>query len=226
MPVVVSIDFADLKKQVEGFRRNQIPFALSLALNKTLKQWRDHERQVTLPKTFTIRTKGKSGIASGIRIEFSSKKKLSGAIGSIDPFMKQQAEGGLRRKLKGLAIPIIKREVRGSQKQRTPKSKWPGAILKKQTGNRPFVVTFKSGHRAVVKRRKRPGRTKGKRHTRSRRLPLDVLWLLPKRVPIKPIWELEKSGLSIVNTVWADNVIKSFKFAIATAKKKRRKRKR
>lgn len=120
----VTLDFADFRRVARGmgiFAEDQLPFAISRALNDTMKE--DVRPEIIGPtwaKAFRVRNKGLA--RASMRIEFSSKGNLTAgvydALGKAN--LKTHATGGARPKPSAsLAIPNQAR-VRLHGRGRTP----------------------------------------------------------------------------------------------------------
>ena len=84
-------------------KREQIPFAQSLALNWTLKDAQAEVRE-QLPRRFTIR---RPWLPRGVVVKPSSKRQLWGTITQRDPFMSRQEFGGQKTPQgKAIAVPV------------------------------------------------------------------------------------------------------------------------
>jgi hypothetical protein len=122
----VRFDLRSFERAMSDVAERQTPFATALALT-----WTAQDAQAVLrgglERHFTIRDRWTT---RGIRIEPAKKRWLSAAVGSVDSYMARQVEGGTKSALDAadLAVPL---GIRKHPKQRTGRSRWPGALLQK-----------------------------------------------------------------------------------------------
>lgn len=167
--VRIRFDDAGLKAGLRALGKDG-RFAVALALTRTAKAAQAKVIS-TLGDHFTVRT---GWVAKGIRIKPATKASLAAEVGSKDQFMQRQEEGGTKQARSGrdLAVPVLARKNKSSV---TRPGNWPGAMLRKP---KVFIATFKSGHRAVVRR-------KGKG-----RMPIEVFYHLTREVRVTPRFKL------------------------------------
>lgn len=222
MQVTVKADFKAVLKALRGLEK-QAPFATSLALNNTAEKVRAHVKE-HLRDTMTVRNKWTPGGMGGkggrplTTAEKSTKKQLSVAVGSVDPYMESQAKGGTRKKGQGaprgknggkaLAFPAegLKRGKSGI----VPRSKWPNKLALKP---RHYFVTLKSGAVGLFKRRGKHTWRKGKR---IKGIPL---WIFVRRVRmgLAKKWKLGRQTQAVVEREWARQAGLAIQRALATA---------
>lgn len=206
--VEVEFTFADFRADLRSFTKKQVPFAFSLAINNTIRDTQDALKG-DLPSVFTIRS---TWTAKGIRTERATKKNLIGTVGSVDPFMKHQATGGVRTARRtSLAIP---KKARPRKTSKTPRSKHPGALLK--SGKGAFFKRMPDDTTAVFMPRKT---RKGSKRKRPK---LRLMWYLVPRVPITQRWDLETTLLRVVDAEWAGHMRLAWAEALRTARRPRR----
>lgn len=131
--VDLQIDMSEFNRTARsiGGAVDQVPFALSVALNEAAQLTRQHLITETWPRSVTVRNH--NFMRAALRIEFSTKANLRVSI--FDSLgrahLKLHAEGGTKQARGRLAIPTS-RVVRGAsgvaQAQR-PRN-LPGAVLK------------------------------------------------------------------------------------------------
>lgn len=206
----------------------QAPFATSLALNETAKKAREHVKNhlrdtMVERNQWTRKGLGGPGGRPLTSAEKATKKQLSVAVGSVDPYMKSQAKAGTRKKGEGaprgksgggtLAVPS--KGVRKSTAQLVKRSKWPKALAMKK-GH--FFQEVKSGAVILFKRKGKTWVGKGKRRRRGK---IEPLWVFVRRVRIglAKKWRLGRQTREVVEREWARQAALAVEKAIATAKK-------
>jgi hypothetical protein len=164
----VRFDLRSFERAMSDVADRQTPFATALALTWTAQDAQDVLRG-GLERHFTIRDRW---TARGIRIEPAKKRQLSAAVGSVDSYMALQVEGGTKMAWRSadLAVPLW---IRKHPKQRTGRSRWPGALLQKP-GH--FVAPLPGGGKRLAVYRRRT----------KKRLPLDVLYVFHRQVRVTP----------------------------------------
>lgn len=216
--VQVDFDAAFFRRQVNGFRKRQIPFAMAQALNWTIEEARE-ELQGDLSMTFTIRNKRTE---QGIRTARATKKKLGAVVGSLDDYMRRQAVGDEKRAQKGKqGVPV---QARKNPKTRLTPGKWPGAVLGKRKG--AFVREGSGGVDLIMvplrPRRRKAGKSRRRRGRRKRksRGRLKLMYLMKRTIQVPERWPLEETLDKVARKRWVPNMAKSWKRALATARRK------
>lgn len=212
----VDFDLAPFRQEVSKFVKKQIPFATSLAVNRTAEKAKQALR-TSVSRTFTERSKF---VRNGIKRTRATKRDPTSAVGSQDDFMRLQAVGGIKKKGGGkggrirkggpgggsfMAIPVIGGPARKTIAAKTTPRKWPsrlGATSKKK----PFIVTFKSGKRALVRRKKKA------------RLPLEVIYFFHRSVKIPKRWNFLDIVEASVRENWAREAVKALEEALKTGR--------
>lgn len=221
------IDFAGLNRWIDSKVQRELPFATALSLTWTAK---DAQEQVKddLPDDFTIR---RPWVAKGIRIKPARKSarlaSIAAKVGSVDDFMALHQTGGKKTGRGGrVANPIGARKAPSAV---TPKSRWPGALLKKpghflaplSTGGRfaSASTNRKSGGKRAAQRAlsskgatiglwKRQGRKRVMergRYKGQRRQPIKLLYVLTASVHVKPRWDLPEQVSKVTSLRLARN---------------------
>jgi hypothetical protein len=224
--VTVKADFKAVLKALRGLEK-QAPFATSLALNKTAAKVREHVKE-HLRDTMHIRNKwtekgiGGKGGRPLTSAEKSTKKQLSVAIGSADPYMKSQAKAGVRKKGEGtprgksgggtLAVPT--KGLRKSPDALIRKAKWPKQLMLKP---KHFIRPVKSGAVILFKRVGKSWVGKGKKRRHGKIVPL---WVFVRRVRIglAKKWKLGPQAKKVIEQVWAREAALAVEKAIRTAR--------
>lgn len=201
MTPTVRIDTRDFVRQMRGFTQ-QIPFAVSVALNATAKEAVGFVRS-NLTGTFVIRSKW---VASGVTFNPSSKRNLSVEIGSRQPYMEAQAVGGKKTPTKGKTVGIPQvgpGRVRRTIKTPTRPGKFPGALAKKPG---IFIASVRFPESPGVWQRLRSGR-------------LRLLYSLQPSVTVKPRWDLAGQVGQVVRDRFPDNAVRAMERALQTARR-------
>lgn len=176
----------------------QIPFAMSLALNQTAADVQERLR-AELDRHFTIRS---PWTAKGIQVQRSTKRDLRAVIGSRDEYMARQALGGVKTaqggKLVGIPVGVRKR-----RSDKTPRSKWPGAMAKRKN----VYIAETSGGPAMFRKVGRGNKAR-----------TELLYLLRPEVKVEPEWPFLDTVEQVVEEKWASNAEKALARALKTAK--------
>jgi hypothetical protein len=121
----------------------QIPFAMSKAINDTLREVQQWTVSEYLPSRFTLRAKGapwqRPGNKFGFNLRFANKTNLTGTLGSQAPWLKLQEEGGTKS-VTGHRVAVPTTELKSPQ-ELVSREKKPRRILKTGKGfeSTPFV---------------------------------------------------------------------------------------
>jgi hypothetical protein len=187
----VEIDVRATLRDLDKLARKQAPFAVALALTMTAKDAQAEVKR-TLPEKFTIRT---PWVAKGIRIEPARKSdwpRVRSAVLSKNKFMALQEFGGTKTGKSGgsVAVPA---GARKTPRQTTPRSRWPGALLKRGA----FIL--KTARGPAIARRRGAG--------------VQILYGLERAVRIKPRFAMGAT----VKKVAAETFAKNFETALARA---------
>lgn len=210
MAVAVAFDIGPILELMKGLEK-QVPYATAVALTRIAQRAQEVLRG-ELPTDFVIRS---TWLDKGIRITSAKKRDfvagtMRSEVGSTDRFMALQAEGGKRdaKGSNGQAIPV---GVRPTPQTRTPRGKWPGALLKRKGY---FVGEVASGKIGVFRRLTRE------------RYPIALqYWLKDGPVDVPPRWRFAKvvdelvarEGQLIAYDVLEQEVAKLLREAIAKA---------
>jgi hypothetical protein len=202
----VEADLGGWQQEWDERLRKQVPFATALALTMTAKDAQTDVRGA-LGDSFTIRSKY---VERGIRIKAATKRDLTAEIGSRADFMRAQAEGGIKEPRggrAGIAIPLD--GARPTPTTMTPRSKWPGALMRRKK-DRHWVMDIK-GRPTLVRA---VGEGDGAR--------IEPVYLIASRVRVPERWPLEEQVTAVISAKWAVNGVKALKRAMATRKGRRR----
>jgi len=213
-PALLDIEFdsRDTQRWLGGMAR-QTPFALSVAINDTLKDaqkvQRAHQRRV-----FTVRRP--RFIEQAVKIKpFATKRTLTGTM-SIDPpggkrtadILTKFESGGIKRVRDGrhLAIPVEARRTKA------------GVISRR---NRPRGFKFKRVGRAIRGERRAfiiPGIGIFQRVGRRRDSRIRMLYRFKRSVPIGRRLDFIANAERVVQQQFDKNFDRAFDRAVATAK--------
>ena len=215
MPVSITLDTKRFREGMNDTVRKQYPFALALALTRTVEETRE-EAKGRLPSQFTIRN---TWVSKGFRVERASKDHLVATLWHKDDYMGLQQSGGTKRpkSAKSVAVPVGARPTPAAT---TPRSKWPGKLKRR--------VYIKSRTSDVVLEFQRTGRRTGgkvgKNHLDRRFGPrqkdpnLKLMYVLKKGVRVTPRLDLDGSLLKIARARMATNFKGFMEYAMRTAK--------
>jgi hypothetical protein len=132
-----------------GAAIDQVPFALSQAMNEAASVTRNHEINIVWPAHVNVRNR--NFLRAALRTEFASKRKLTVAI--FDQLgrahLKLHDVGGTKRARGKLAIPgqAVRRGSRG-----VVASQRPGALKNSFRQGNAIYQRVKSGKRQTVRR--------------------------------------------------------------------------
>lgn len=216
MPVTVNFDSTEFTRQLNDFGRNQVPFAMALALTRTQEEARDAAKQ-RLPSQFTIRN---TWVSKGFRVQRATKEKLIATLWHKDEYMGLQQSGGVKlpKNAKSVAIPEGARPVKTAT---TPRSKWPGRL------KRRVYIKDKSDPSTVYEFQRTGRRTRGKigKHHIDRRFgprqkdpSLKLMYVLKKGVRVTPRLDLDGTVIKIARARMALNFKGFLEYAMRTAK--------
>ena len=199
--LTVKVDMARSLRDLDAFKRRQIPFATSRALNEIGRIARAAQTQGMFER-FEVRRAPR--MRTAVRMKASSKTRLETVLTIRDPHLVQHEEGGVRKP--GDVQSAIVQAVAPAQRRRRiiRGSNRPKVILKRS--KRAFVATMKSGKTGVFRRR-------GKK-----RYPIDLVFAFEKSVKLEPALEFEKTVLRVVERDWDRVFGREFGRAIATGR--------
>ncbi len=210
MPVELSIrdNIAQVQKRLTNIERKQIPFATAGAINDTLFDIRKQIVGTTGPRSFDIRNR--RFLNAAIRVRKASKRHLTGEV--YDHLgrgqLQRHAKGGIKRP-RGRHIAIPGRDIEGKRSGSTgkiPKRLTPRTVLNKAGRRRAFITTFKSGQRAIVRR-------KGKKQ-----LPLQILYLLERQTRIRKSFRFHEDATKVARRVFQRHFNRRLRQALRTAR--------
>lgn len=196
----VETNIGQLLAFLEDVREDQLPFALSLALNRTATLARDEVR-AQLPRRFTIR---KAGVVRGFRVKPSAKRqwpRLEAQVGTVDAFWTLQETGGTKRAQGGgnLAIPtgLVRRTKRGL----ISKAQRPRALIAAGRARKAEDTIRATPKRGPVG-------------------PASILYLLRRSAQIDPALGLRETVAEVVERELGPEFRRAMGEAIASARKR------
>ena len=221
--IKVRFQTQSFRRGLEAARRNQIPFATSMALSNVAYGARNLLR-FNLSRHFTLRRA--QHIKGGIRAERATKLDLKSSVGSIDQYMALQAESGTKRgQAPGLAAIVPTKKLRKTLQSVIPKRLYPEKLVGRAAAQRrslqadekrsrlksrkPFVTQLDTGDskRSFIVRR-----------ATKKRYPLQILWILPRKVKIPERWDFDEQVGEYVRANWGREMTRALDRALRTAK--------
>lgn len=201
--ISLSPNLAEIEKWLGPEFAKQARFALASSLSKTAVGAKVR-LQGTLPADFTIRSKWTAG---SIRTTPATKSTLQATVGSTASYMALQATGGLKvgRTGKDVAVPVGARPTR--QTKTTPAT-FPSRLLRKKKGFAVILPTDSGvqGVWVLKGNRKKPH--------------LRLMWLLKKKVEIKPTWDFAGQVQTYVALEWPRRIAAALDAALKDPGKK------
>lgn len=144
----IESNIQEVERGANDFFRSQVPFAVSVAINNSLRDVRRYIVGVTYSKAFTVRNKRFPGVV--FKIKFSSKNSLTAELYDKlgREYLERHATSGIKTASRGgrLAIPM---NVTRAPTGRIPKGRKPGAITKKKSTR---VIRGKGGKDLIIER--------------------------------------------------------------------------
>lgn len=194
MRLHITTNIAKLAKEIDHDARDQVPFAIALALTRTAKDVQ--QRLVgTLGDFFQVRG---TWVARSIRIDKAKKGPAPFAVvGSLYEPMELQAEGGEKTGKGDVAVPVA---ARADKTAKTSPAKWPGQLLTRKG----FFLRESPEGAAIYQRIGRGGRN------------LKLWWLLEPSVEVEPRWPFEGIAEETVQREVADNFCAAMEQALRT----------
>lgn len=162
----------------------QADFAVVVALTKTAKDIQKEIKTVELPKQFALKN---THTARGIRITPATKRKIEATVYTMDWYMDDQDEGGIRKPLNSdfFWVPtkgFIRATGVDFNKKRIPKKFRPSRLITKTkiNKNKPFMMKSPHGRTVIAVRRDKT------------RYPLDVLYsqVTEKKIKKRPFFQM------------------------------------
>lgn len=183
-------DVERLARNMDDGARRHLPFAVARALTMTAKDAQGEVRE-ELPRKYTLRN---SWVKNGIRITPATKASPEAVVGSLEPFMERQEEGGKKTARGGHRVSVpVKKPTRV-----IPRGQRPSAVRK-----RPRVFVVKTAGGAGIVRR-----------TTKKRYPLQLLYWLKRGVTVKPSFGFQGRTGTTVTDRFGPNFIEALSQAM------------
>jgi hypothetical protein len=179
--VTVSTDAADLGRRLSNAAARQIPFATAKALTQLAAEALPKIRR-EMPFRFTIRSQR---VIKGIRMNAAQKSdwpRVTSEVGTRDEFMVKHEVGGVKRAMRGAAHVAI--PTRFVARQRTRGGRIPKRFRPRDAIGQGRAKALHDRRIIKLLPRKRRSRNRDAR---------SILFLLRRRVKIKPRWHFEET---------------------------------
>lgn len=193
MRIRVTDDIARFTTGMADADKRHVPFALARALTWTAKDAQGVVQE-DLPSRYTLRN---NWVKNGIRITPAKKDDPQAVVGSLEPFMRRQEEGGTKkaRDHSRVAVPVgARRNKRGV----IPKGQRPAALKGKP---KVFMITKASGSGIV-------------RRVGKKRYPLQLLYWLKRGVQVKPSFGFQANTSTTVRDRFGPHFVFSLRLAM------------
>ena len=185
-------DINKIAKCMDNLEKKQLPFAMSLSLNKMALMAQEHIC-ARIPVIFNNSKKWwDRHQKTGIKVAFSSKHALVSSVYTKAYFASIQEDGGIKKPHSGsvIAVPTI----------HVPKSQRSSRTLREQQGNKSI---FKKGS-SIYKRIS---------HQK-----LQKLYTLAPSAKIRPRFGFKRMTINLFNSKFDQVFTKQFNYALDTAK--------
>lgn len=126
--VDVQINARQLQRFLEELTVRELPFAMSMAMNRAAQDSLDYVRR-EVPRRFTVRS---PGVLRGFRVQPSHKRqwpRLQVALGTVDEFWVLQQFGGTKKPQSGRNLAIPTRLTRRTKTGKIAKAQRPRALI-------------------------------------------------------------------------------------------------
>lgn len=230
MPAQFSLrtNLAEVIRDLDDLSKQQLPFAMALALTRTAQETRDHLR-ARLPDHFTVRS---TWVEKSLQITRAEKKDPdpTAIVGSLYWPMWAHAEGGTKAARSGkLGIPV---GARPTAQTITGPNTFPSKLLGRpnffvapfsrapfSVGEGPETGVFErtalaAGAHGPVPMRSRKKTAKAEQSRRH----LKLWWTLEEEVKIKQDWPFFEDAMQSVDNNLLDNFFGALEHAHRTAR--------
>ncbi len=201
MQLNVRSNIREFTAGMTDIQRRQIPYALSRALNDTAVSVQSAEVE-NVQRVFKNKKNwwNRNNRNTGIRVEFSSKKKLTASVYTNAHFAQMQEDGGTKLPRKRyIAIPT----------NQAPKNiQKSGGVAKALSNPRSFISSYNGETNAAVYQRK------GKKT-----YPLKVLFVLTPKAEVKPAMHYMDTAMNRAKRDFNGYFAERLSVALATAKR-------
>ncbi len=214
MAVDIKVDAIPPEKTLTMMRKfgKQLPFAESVAINKTAFLVQDKEISNIEDGRFNLRSKWyQKRKRFGVNVKPSNKRNLLANIFSRAAWLEKQEKGGTKVGSKktplvgGSKLLMPAKDIRKKKTRLIPKKFSPAKLLANPKKNRVFFVDTPGG--GLILQRKGKGKNSKAR----------VIFFVEDRARVPAVLEFEKTGQKVVNKVYRKEFGKALAFAIATA---------
>lgn len=222
MDIDVDIDTAEFNRFLVRLHRDQLPFATSVAINRTAKDFQEAQRE-HIHDVFTVRRK--RWVDRSVKIKpFATKRRLMAKVGIHPPGGDERADiltkfesGGIKRPQGGrsLAVPD---EVKRTKTGFIGKRQRPKAFDFELWGRGPEATVYRGRRRAFMIRYpdgegfifRRTGRGAGSR--------MRLLYTFTPQARIDPLLEFFETAEEIIQSRFDENFADAFAHAMDTAR--------
>jgi hypothetical protein len=200
--IEVTVDIPRALLELDSVRYDQVPFALSLAINRTAVAARDAQADGMLSR---FKARRPARMKKSVVVRSGTKQDPEATVSVRDPWLVQFEDGGTRRP--GDVYDSMAHPLSGAPARRgvIRGSTSPRGVL--QGDRKAFVATMKSGKVGVFRRRRKMGR-----------LPIDLVFALERESNLPALLKFEQTVGFVAAFEW-ENI---FGQALAEAYAKRR----
>jgi hypothetical protein len=233
LDLTYSDNIGEIIKNLNHLEKEQLPFAMSRAINRTTFEARDVVLQ-RMGRRFTVRERSlqsKGGGRRALFVEASNKKQrvIQAKVGTPFWFFEDQEVGGTRtgKSGHGAWLPGLGARTRNSKEGRVasrykkskvrealkeagkyPRSRRSKNNKKAYAKQKPFVANLKSGKRGVFIRKRR-----------NSRLPIALLYTVTKSFRVAPRWHFREAIENLSDKKLRAYFIEEMQQALRTSRK-------
>lgn len=237
--VDVTSDAAAVARELRADLREQVPYALSRAINTTMLEAQAAQRAAQHDRFITRR---RQWMDRSVKLKpFASKRQLTATL-SIDPpggradILTKFEDGGTKRAQSGrLAVPDA---ARTTPRQVVPRSRRPKAFGFRLHGTGPHATVFTGAKRTFMVQRpdgtggiyQRTGARKGKRRRSASRLASDIATRKVRDLAVRTLYRFtpqatidsrlrfEDTVVGVISARFARNLDEALERAIASGR--------
>lgn len=200
MPITIDVSAKDVVGYLRFLHKDQMPFAVSVALNQTANDMQSGIRQSIGQLGFTVRRQTfiNNTIYRSPGTDFSTKQKFTAGVRihpQRDVLAKFETDRSKSAKGGSVLVPIEARKNKGAV---VPKGLWPKAL-----GDKAFALKLRSGGKGLFRR------------TGSG---LQLLYVFKPSVPLNHALQFEKTARAIATRMWPERMDDALARAIKTAR--------
>jgi hypothetical protein len=177
---------------MDNLEKKQLPFAMSLSLNKIALMAQEHIC-TRIPVIFNNSKKWwDRHQKTGMKVSFSSKYALVSSVYTIAYFAAIQEDGGVKKPHNGglIAVPTM----------HVPKRQRSSGVLRREQGNKNIFKLGRSIYKRISNQK------------------LQKLYSLTSSAKVKPRFGFKRMAINIFNTRFDAVFTKQFNYALDTAK--------